>query len=35
MTHISIIGTGNMGQAISRVVTAGDDAVELFDTVVA
>jgi NADPH-dependent F420 reductase len=32
MTHISIIGTGNMGQAISRVVTAGGNTVELFDT---
>jgi len=32
MTHISIIGTGNMGQAISRVATAGGNTVELFDT---
>jgi NADPH-dependent F420 reductase len=31
MTHVSIIGTGNMGQAISRVVTAGGNTVELFD----
>jgi len=32
MTHVSIIGTGNMGQAISHVVTAGGNTVELFDT---
>ena len=32
MTHVSIIGTGNMGQAISRVVTAGGNTVELFGT---
>ena len=30
MTHVSIIGTGNMGQAISAVVTAGGNTVELF-----
>lgn len=29
MAHISIIGTGNMGQAISAVVTKGDNTVEL------
>lgn len=28
MTLVSIIGTGNMGQAIARVVTAGGNAVE-------
>ena len=32
MTHVSIIGTGNMGQAISAIVTAGGNTVELFDT---
>jgi predicted dinucleotide-binding enzyme len=31
MTHISIIGTGNMGQAISGIVTNGGNTVELFD----
>jgi 8-hydroxy-5-deazaflavin:NADPH oxidoreductase len=31
MTHVSIIGTGNMGQAIARVVTSGGNTVELFD----
>jgi 8-hydroxy-5-deazaflavin:NADPH oxidoreductase len=30
MAHISIIGTGNMGQAISSVVTKGGNTVELF-----
>lgn len=30
MAHISIIGTGNMGQAISAVVTKGGNTVELF-----
>jgi 8-hydroxy-5-deazaflavin:NADPH oxidoreductase len=30
VTHVSIIGTGNMGQAISRVVTAGGNTVEVF-----
>ena len=29
MTHVSIIGTGNMGQAISSVVTRGGHSVEL------
>ncbi|MEU2612210.1 NAD(P)-binding domain-containing protein [Micromonospora sp. NPDC007271] len=29
MAHISIIGTGNMGQAISSVVTKGGNSVEL------
>ena len=28
MTHVSIIGTGNMGQAIAKVVTAGGSTVE-------
>jgi NADPH-dependent F420 reductase len=32
MTHVSIIGSGNMGQAISGVVTAGGNTVEVFDT---
>jgi NADPH-dependent F420 reductase len=32
MTHVSIIGTGNMGQAISAIVTKGGNSVELFDT---
>lgn len=31
MTHISIIGTGNMGQAIASVVTKGGSTVELFN----
>jgi NADPH-dependent F420 reductase len=30
MTHVSIIGTGNMGQAIAAVVTKGGNSVELF-----
>ncbi|MEU8606481.1 NADPH-dependent F420 reductase [Actinoplanes sp. NPDC048791] len=30
MTHVSIIGNGNMGQAISGVVTAGGNSVEAF-----
>ncbi|AXO35233.1 NADPH-dependent F420 reductase [Micromonospora chalcea] len=30
MTHISIIGTGNMGQAISAIAAKGDNSVELF-----
>lgn len=30
MAHISIIGNGNMGQAISSVVTKGGNTVELF-----
>ena len=29
MTHVSIIGTGNMGQAISRIVTKGGNTVEV------
>ncbi|MPZ60475.1 MAG: diguanylate cyclase [Propionibacteriales bacterium] len=32
MAQISIIGTGNMGQAISSVVTKGGNTVELFGT---
>jgi NADPH-dependent F420 reductase len=32
MAHISIIGTGNMGQAISAVAARGGNTVELFDT---
>ena len=31
MTHVSIIGTGNMGQAISTVVTNGGNTVESFN----
>jgi NADPH-dependent F420 reductase len=31
MAHVSIIGNGNMGQAISGVVTAGGNTVEVFD----
>ena len=30
MAHVSIVGTGNMGQAISGVVTKGGNTVELF-----
>ncbi|WP_407343944.1 NADPH-dependent F420 reductase [Pengzhenrongella phosphoraccumulans] len=30
MAHVTIIGTGNMGQAIASVVTAGGSTVELF-----
>ena len=30
MTHVSIIGTGKMAQAISRVITTGGNTVELF-----
>lgn len=30
MTHVSIIGTGNMGQAIAGLVTNGDNTVESF-----
>jgi predicted dinucleotide-binding enzyme len=30
MTHVSIIGTGNMGQAIAGVVTKGGNTVETF-----
>jgi NADPH-dependent F420 reductase len=32
MTHFSILGTGNMGQAIAGVVSKGGNTVELFDT---
>ena len=32
MTHVSIVGTGNMGEAISSVVTKGGNTVEMFDT---
>jgi hypothetical protein len=32
MTHVSIIGTGNMGQAISQIVTSGGSTVEAFNT---
>ena len=28
MTHVSIIGTGNMGQAIAGIVTKGGNTVE-------
>lgn len=31
MTHVSIIGTGNMGQALSGVVTKGGNTVEAFN----
>ena len=32
MTDISIIGTGNMGQAIAAIAGKGDNTVELFNT---
>lgn len=32
MTHVSIIGTGNMGQAIAGIVTAGGNSVEVFNS---
>ena len=32
MAHLSIIGTGNMGQAIAGIAGKGDNTVELFDT---
>jgi predicted dinucleotide-binding enzyme len=32
MTHVSIIGSGNMGQAISTVVAKGGNTVELFNS---
>src|SRR3954467_4321779 len=32
MTHVSIIGSGNMGQAISAVVAKGGNTVELFNS---
>jgi len=32
MAHVSILGKGNMGQAISGLVTNGGNTVELFDT---
>lgn len=32
MTHVSIIGSGNMGQAISSVVAKGGNTVELFNS---
>lgn len=31
MTHVSIIGTGNMGSAIAQVVTRGGNTVEVFN----
>ena len=31
MTHVSIIGTGNMGQAIASIVAKGGNTVELFN----
>jgi 8-hydroxy-5-deazaflavin:NADPH oxidoreductase len=31
MTHISIVGTGNMGQAIAGIATKGGNTVELFN----
>ena len=32
MTHVSIIGSGNMGQAISAIVAKGGNTVELFNS---
>ena len=32
MAHVSIIGTGNMGQAISALATQGGNTVEVFNT---
>jgi len=32
MTHVSIIGTGNMGQAIASLVTKGGNTVETFNS---
>jgi predicted dinucleotide-binding enzyme len=32
VAHVSIIGSGNMGTAISGIVTAGGNTVEVFDT---
>ena len=32
VAHVSIIGKGNMGQAISTVVTKGGNTVEVFDS---
>jgi predicted dinucleotide-binding enzyme len=32
MAHVSIIGTGNMGQAIAGIAGKGDNTVELFDS---
>jgi 8-hydroxy-5-deazaflavin:NADPH oxidoreductase len=32
VTHVSIIGTGNMGQAIAGVATAGGNSVEVFNS---
>lgn len=32
MSHVTIIGTGNMGQAITSVVTKGGNTVELLGT---
>jgi NADPH-dependent F420 reductase len=32
MTHVSIIGKGNMGSVISGIVTKGGNTVEVFDT---
>jgi 8-hydroxy-5-deazaflavin:NADPH oxidoreductase len=32
VTHVSIIGTGNMGKAISGIVTKGGNTVEAFNT---
>jgi 8-hydroxy-5-deazaflavin:NADPH oxidoreductase len=31
MAHVSIIGTGNMGQALAGIVTRGGNTVEVFD----
>jgi 8-hydroxy-5-deazaflavin:NADPH oxidoreductase len=32
MSHVTILGTGNMGQAIANVVTKGGNTVELFNS---
>jgi predicted dinucleotide-binding enzyme len=32
VTHVSIIGTGNMGQAIAGIATAGGNSVEVFNS---
>jgi predicted dinucleotide-binding enzyme len=32
MAHVSVIGTGNMGQVISGIVTKGGNTVEVFNT---
>ena len=32
MSHVSIIGGGNMGQAIATIVTRGGNTVEVFNS---